>query len=62
MLRFLRLREVVATVGLSKSEIYRRVSEKRFPAPRPYRDTPSIKFWLSTEIDEWQKQQLGETI
>ena len=62
MLRFLRLREVREIVGLSKSEIYRRVAEKRFPAPRPYRDTPTIKFWLSTDIDEWQRQQLGEAV
>jgi predicted DNA-binding transcriptional regulator AlpA len=56
--RFLRLREVVSISGFSKSEIYRRVANKRFPAPRPYRDTPNKRFWLSSEVEAWQRAQL----
>lgn len=57
--QFLRLPDVMKASGLSKSEIYRRVAEKRFPAPRPYKDAPTKRFWLSTEISQWQSDQLG---
>jgi predicted DNA-binding transcriptional regulator AlpA len=49
-LEFWPLKVVVKKVGLSKTEIYRRIAEGRFPQSRSYR-----KFWLSTEIREWQQ-------
>lgn len=57
---FLRLPDVVKITGISKSEIYRQVADGRFPAPRHYRDSPGKKFWLSTQIKDWQRDQLGD--
>lgn len=50
---FLRLRTVRERVGLSKSEIYRRIGLGKFPAPCAYPGSQR-KFWLSTEITDWQ--------
>lgn len=54
---FWRLPRVTQAVGLSKTEIYRRISIGDFPAPRPYPGTRK-KFWLSTEVREWQDRIL----
>ncbi|KFG91871.1 putative transcriptional regulator [Sphingobium herbicidovorans NBRC 16415] len=48
------LRKVLQRVGLSKTEIYRRIAENRFPTGRSYGDGGKKKFWLSTEIKAWQ--------
>lgn len=55
---FWRLPTVIAKVGLSKSEIYRRISEGRFPKSRRYPDSDKT-YWLSTEVIEWQMKALG---
>ncbi len=59
-IRFLRLDEVVGMTGLSKSEIYRRISDGRFPQSRAYRDSPKKRFWTSVEVELWQREQIGE--
>lgn len=46
-----RLPEVRARVGLSRTEIYRRVANKTFPSP--VRLGPRATAWLSSEIDDW---------
>ena len=54
---FWRLPKVIEKTGLSKSEIYRRVSDNRFPRSRRYPDS-DMAFWLSSEVVEWQQQVL----
>ena len=58
---FLRLPQVIQRVGLSRSEIYRRVSRSEFPRPRAYPNSRK-RFWLSTEIAEWQRRAVGGSI
>lgn len=53
------LKTVVQKVGLSKTEIYRRVAENRFPASRSYNDGGMRKFWLSSEVKTWQENILS---
>lgn len=53
------LKTVVQKVGLSKTEIYRRVAENRFPASRSYNDGGMRKFWLSSEVKAWQENILA---
>lgn len=55
-----RLPRVIEVTGLSKSEIYRRVGEGKFPKARPYKDIPNKRFWVSSEVQRWQAQQVGE--
>lgn len=55
--QFLRLPDVRRLVGLSRSEIYRRVSAGKFPRPRKYPGS-TMTFWLSTEVEGWQQEQL----
>ncbi len=59
MHEFLRLPQVQRAVGLSRSEIYRRIANGDFPAPRRYPDSNKT-FWLSTDVVQWQAQVLGD--
>lgn len=59
-IEFWPLKIVVQKVGLSKTEIYRRVAENRFPASRSYNDGGMRKFWLSSEVRAWQKAVLAK--
>lgn len=59
MYEFLRLPQVQRATGLSKSEIYRRISRGDFPAPRKYPGTMKT-FWLSTEVRAWQARAIGD--
>lgn len=58
--QFWRLPKVIETVGLSKAEIYRRIADNRFPAGRSYGDGSTRKFWVSTDIKEWQQSLLTQ--
>ncbi|WP_083274626.1 AlpA family phage regulatory protein [Novosphingobium resinovorum] len=58
-LEFWRLQRVCEVTGLSKSEIYRRVDEQRFPAPRKYPGS-SMNFWPSNVVQNWQMSVLGD--
>lgn len=53
------LRTVVAKSGLSKSEIYRREAAGTFPRRRSYRGDGARKFWTSTEVRAWQREQIA---
>lgn len=56
---FWRLPRVIEVTGLSRSEIYRRMNEGTFPKSHPYRDAPKIRFWVSSEVQRWQAEQVG---
>lgn len=61
-LEFWRLPVVIQKTGLSKSEIYRRISDGRFPKSRRYPDSDKT-FWLSRDVLTWQLETLGiETV
>jgi Predicted transcriptional regulator len=51
----LRLSEVKARVGLSRSTIYLKIKEGSFPSP--IKLGPRASGWLEREIDEWIAQQ-----
>jgi len=53
---FLRLSTVKARTGLSRSTLYRRISEGTFPAAIPLGGR-SVG-WLDSEVDEWISAQL----
>ena len=55
---FWRLEKVKEVTGLSKSTIYRRISERTFPASKRYYRSGGA-FWLATEIREWQRRELS---
>lgn len=57
-LEFWRLPTVMEKVGLSKSEIYRRVAEGTFPRPRKYPGSEKT-FWLSRDVLTWQLEAIG---
>jgi prophage regulatory protein len=57
--RLLRLPDVKALTGLSRSTIYRRIAEGKFPPQRSYGSAASAVFWLESEITDWQKALLN---
>lgn len=53
----LRFPEVSQRVGISRSEIYRRIQQRRFPAPISL--GPQTSAWDSTEIEAWIDEQIA---
>lgn len=52
------LTRLVVITGISKSEIYRQMRSGLFPKSKAYHDTSTRKFWLSSEVKQWQLDQL----
>lgn len=55
--RFLRLPEVMARTGLSRSTIYMRLDEGRFP--RPVALGGRAVGWIEAEVDEWMRERIA---
>ena len=53
----LRLPAVKAVTGLSRSTIYLRISEGRFPKPVSLGDR--AVGWIEAEVQEWLEQQIA---
>jgi len=53
----LRLPEVKARTGLSRSTIYLKVSEQSFPAPVSLGGKRAVG-WIESEIQDWLEQQI----
>jgi len=56
-IRFVRLREVMARTGLSRSTIYVWVAEGRFPKPVPL-GARSVG-WIESELEEWLRDRIA---
>ena len=57
--RFLRLPEVLARTGLSRSTIYVRLDQGRFP--RPVSLGGRAVGWIEAEVDEWIRERIAES-
>ncbi len=55
--RFLRLPEVLARTGLSRSTIYVRLEQGRFPQPISL--GARAVGWIETEVDEWMRERIA---
>jgi len=55
--RFLRLPEVLARTGLSRSTIYVRLEQGRFP--RPVSLGARAVGWIESEVDEWMRARIA---
>ncbi len=58
-IRFLRLPEVMARTGLSRSTIYVRLAEGRFPQPVALGGR--AVGWIEAEVDEWVRERIAES-
>ena len=54
--RFLRLPQVKASTGLSKSSIYARIAEGTFPKQIPL--GPRLVVWVESDIQNWINEQV----
>ncbi len=57
--RFLRLPEVMARTGLSRSTIYLRVAAGCFPQPVSL--GRRAVGWIEAEVDEWVRERIAES-
>ena len=55
---FLRLPQVQAQVGISRSQIYKLMAEGDFPASKKI--GARIAVWLSSDIQAWQQARIAE--
>ena len=55
--KLIRLPEVKATTGLSKSTIYARISEGTFPKQIPL--GPRLVVWVESDIQNWISEQVS---
>ena len=58
--KFLRLRDVLAATGLSRSSLYRLVREAKFPAPVHLGARTAA--WLASEIDAYIEARAAERV
>ena len=58
-IRFLRLPEVMKRTGLSRSTIYVRLAEGRFP--RPVALGGRAVGWIEAEIEKWVTERIAES-
>ncbi|MDE2761335.1 MAG: AlpA family transcriptional regulator [Gemmatimonadota bacterium] len=56
-IRFVRLHEVMARTGLSRSTIYVMMAEGRFPKPVPLGER-SVG-WIESELEEWLRDRIA---
>jgi prophage regulatory protein len=57
MNKLLRLPQVKASTGLSKSTIYARISEGTFPKQIPL--GPRLVVWVESDIQNWISEQVS---
>ena len=57
-IRLVRLREVMARTGLSRSTIYVMMAEGRFPKPVPLGER-SVG-WIESELEEWLRSRIAK--
>ena len=55
--RFLRLPEVMARTGLSRSTIYVRLEQRRFP--KPVSLGARAVGWIEAEVEEWMRERIA---
>lgn len=58
-MRFIRLKEVINKVGLSRSSIYRRIANDGFP--KPILLGGRACGWIESEVDEWLMQRVRKS-
>ncbi|MCA8026458.1 helix-turn-helix transcriptional regulator [Burkholderia cepacia] len=56
-MKALRIKDVIAKVGLGQSTIYRLMAADQFP--KPFEIVPKRNAWLESDIDAWLAQRAG---
>jgi len=57
-MKFMRLQEVIKTVGLSRPTIYKRMTLGTFP--KPVKLGERAVGWVSDEVDGWMQSRIAE--
>lgn len=57
-MRLIKLKEVMTNTGLSRSSVYRYISEGHFP--KPIATGERSVAWLDSEIDDWILERVAQ--
>ncbi|WP_028867888.1 AlpA family transcriptional regulator [Psychromonas arctica] len=57
-MRLMKLKEVMNNTGLSRSSVYKYISEGHFPKPVPTGERSVA--WLDSEIDDWILERVAQ--
>ena len=55
---FLRIPDVLAAAGVSRSTLYEMMEVGKFPKPVNPTDDRAVR-WLASEVAEWQQQRIA---
>lgn len=58
--RAIRIKEVLAKVGLGESTLYRMIADGRFP--KPFEIVPKRNAWIESDIDDWIAERAGKKV
>jgi len=58
--RFIRMKNVTALTGLSKSYLYALTAEGKFPQSIPLVQGGVAKAWLKSEVHAWMAERIAE--
>ena len=58
MEKFIRLPQVLALTGVSKSTIWKWIGEGKFP--QRIKISHRVSVWKQTDVDNWIQEQIGE--
>ena len=59
--RFVRLREMLLRVGVSRSTAYALIKRNQFPAPTPLVEGGRAVAWLEADIDRWIAERIAQS-
>ena len=59
-IRFLRIRDVMAKTGLSRSHLYQITAEEKFPAAVSLVPGGVSKGWVYEEVEQWCLDRIAE--
>lgn len=57
--RFIKRQQVELITGMSRTEIYRRISDGRFP--KQISLSPKSVVWIESEVLDWCEQRIAES-
>lgn len=59
--RFLKLADVMQSIGVSQAMVYKLMHDQQLPFPRPIK-IGRISVWIERDVVRWKSMMVGETI
>jgi len=59
--RFLKLADVMASIGVSQAMVYKLMHDERLPFPRPIK-IGRVSVWIERDVVVWKARVAGESV